>query len=117
MRRLYSNLFDSIHQLTANQNDFCCDALYTACTAKDTRMFYESRLRNYHLLLYYDPSGVQFDFCPWCGTRFSSELTDKYFYVLENEYKIDTDKIDVFSDLDKLPDEFRDDTWWKKRNL
>ena len=54
-------------------------------------------------------------YCPWCGKKLPINLSDKWFEILKKEHGIDY----PFDDPDRknIPEEFKSDEWWKKRNL
>ncbi len=53
--------------------------------------------------------------CPWCGKKLPSNLTDKWFEILEKEYNLDDP--DGKEQAHLVPNEFKTDEWWKKRGL
>ena len=54
-------------------------------------------------------------YCPFCCAKLPRNLMDKYYDILEKEYNID-DPND--REQEKLvPEEFKSDEWWIKRNL
>ena len=53
--------------------------------------------------------------CPWCGAKLPYCLDEKYYEVLEKEYGINNPCNEKQEKL--IPEEFKSDTWWKKRNL
>ena len=55
-------------------------------------------------------------YCPWCSEKMPCSLRDEFFDILEKEYGVD-DNIFEISQNKQLPEEFKSDTWWKKRNL
>ena len=54
----------------------------------------------------------QIHFCPWCGSRLPESLSDKWFEILDEMFP----DFDGFAD-DRTPEEFKSDTWWKKRGF
>jgi hypothetical protein len=52
--------------------------------------------------------------CPFCGSKLPSDLSDKWYEVLEEDYGI-TDP--QGEERNKVPAEFHTDEWWKKRGL
>ena len=85
-----------------------------AAVKEDQRIEYSMMSRTYDMLI--DENSVRrLNFCPWCGKRLPKGLIKKLFDVLWQEYGIGYE-----ADLDyytNVPDEFRTDEWWKKRNL
>jgi len=57
---------------------------------------------------------TEISYCPWCGTKLPSDLSDKWWDVLEEEYGITDPRNDEY---DQVPAEFRTDEWWRKRGL
>jgi hypothetical protein len=51
-------------------------------------------------------------FCPWCGIKLPTDLTNELSTILLDQLKLD----DIFDDP-RMPAEFKTDEWWKKRNL
>ena len=78
-----------------------------------TAIKYGSIFREYYIE---SSKGLHIDFCPWCGEKLLESLRDKFFQILELEYKIFTDIGEYWVRLD-LPEEFKTDEWWKKRGL
>ena len=54
----------------------------------------------------------QIDYCPWCGSQLRS-LDEEYKRILKDEYGIE----EVAFDYSNVPDEFKSEKWWIKRNL
>ena len=74
-------------------------------------VFREYRLRN-------DASEYEshvITYCPWCGRKFPRNLREVWLETLASEYTLDP-HIDMLYNPE-LPDEFKDDTWWKNRGL
>ena len=53
-------------------------------------------------------------FCPWCAKTIPSRLNKEYFDILEKEYDIEVPDLENFSNV---PEDFKSDLWWIKRNL
>lgn len=62
------------------------------------------------------PASKRIDYCPWCSAKLPSSLRDKFFDILEQEYKINDGILAIF-DNDQLPEEFKSERWWVKRGL
>lgn len=77
---------------------------------------YSPKVREYSLPLN-NKRGVSqgFDYCPWCGTKLPDSLRQEYFSILREEYSVE-DPLDP-RDKHKIPKEFENDEWWKKRGL
>jgi len=84
---------------------------------KDSRVgvYYDPILRFYSIFIPSSGSYQKISFCPWCGNLLSPDLIEKYEEILKKEYNID----DPYDDeqMEKVPEEFKSDEWWKKRNL
>jgi hypothetical protein len=76
---------------------------------------YSDKTREYALRLYDDEGETLvidcIDYCPWCGRALPAPLRDEWFALLRE--RVPT--IEPFDD--ELPEEFRDGTWWRSRNL
>lgn len=48
------------------------------------------------------------EYCPWCGSKFPNSLQNIYFESLK-QFGI----YDPVREMDKIPNEFKDDTWWR----
>ena len=59
--------------------------------------------------------GLPIDYCPWCATKLPKNLTDEWFTTLEKEYGLDDPDSKEQEKL--VPEEFKTDEWWQKRNL
>jgi|SRR5579871_4837128 len=59
--------------------------------------------------------GFAIDYCPWCTQKLPQNLTDKWFEALEKEYGLNNP--DNKEQQKLIPEEFKTDEWWKKRNL
>ena len=55
------------------------------------------------------------DYCPWCGKKLPTDLTNRWFEILEKEYHLDDPRSKEQKKL--VPAEFHTDKWWKKRGL
>lgn len=97
------------------QGDHCCAEMNIHIHEKERVVKYFVETREY---------GIQaseyivqmLKFCPWCGKQLPPSLREKFFDVLELEYEIITNAGD-YKDRPDIPEEFRSDKWWKKRNL
>ncbi len=48
------------------------------------------------------------DYCPWCGIKLPESLQNQYFEELKK-----LGIYDPVKEIEKIPDEFKDDTWWR----
>src|SRR3954469_14160643 len=97
-------------------NDFCCDRMKFAICEHKKLIEYMPESRSYNFILGKNDKGTHwgFEFCPWCGTKLPSNLSDKWAETLKQEYNI----IEPFwEDKQRVPPEFWIDEWWKKRGL
>ena len=77
---------------------------------------YKPAFREYYIKLHNQPKIITFSFCPWCGKELPSSLRVEFFEVLDREYDIDI-SIGEYKDNESIPEEFKDDKWWRKRKL
>ena len=54
------------------------------------------------------------DYCVACGKKLPLSLRKQWFDILENEYRLESPRSE---DIDKVPEEFWTDGWWKERGL
>ena len=97
---------------------FCCGNMDAYATKKNSLIDYESRYRSYSFYLYNHPHGTRQEmwFCPWCGTKLPSDLSELWGDILEKEYGLQ-DPGWLPPRSKKIPSEFKTDEWWKKRGL
>lgn len=50
-------------------------------------------------------------YCPWCGKKFPTDLTDTYYGLVEEW------GLNWLSDSDNVPEKYKTAEWWKERNL
>jgi len=96
------------------KNEHCCKLMEKALDDSRIEIDYWPVFREYSVST--RSIAIQLIFyCPFCGSKLPKELRDEWGEILENEYNID----DPFCDQDseKIPDEFKSDLWWIKRNL
>lgn len=105
------------------EKGFCCEEMYSHLFRSDKRTSeihfdYYPVFREYFIDYKKEyGGGVQLiKFCPWCGSKLAKELREEFFNILEKEYKIETD-IGEYRQRKDIPQEFKTDEWWKKRNL
>ncbi len=93
----------------------CCDKMDFHIDEQDLYFNYDPVLRRYFINLRHSPNIIQcLWFCPWCGKKLPSILNNSYFNILKSEYELE----DPRGDQEHLvPNEFKSDEWWKKRNL
>lgn len=54
-------------------------------------------------------------FCPWCGNQLPKDLANKWVEEIETKFNV-TETLDR-DQLNKIPQEYMTDEWWKKRGL
>jgi hypothetical protein len=96
--------------------EHCCDIMDYFSENKNSLLEYDPSVRSYSFYLHDDDTGThqEFYFCPWCGTTLPKELDEEWGKILEKEYGIEDPG---WKKPEELPEEFRSDTWWKKRGL
>ncbi len=103
------------------KNQHCCQKLRSWMESERFPLVYNPKYRSYTLTTpqYYRrdrepyPHSYQCDFCPYCGTKFPSDLGDLRYNILKNECGFEGG-----SDEEKLiPKEFMTEEWWRKRGL
>jgi len=105
----------------------CCDFMEFILKEKKVAIYYNPIFREYFIKLRSFPNGKHTIYnCPWCGYKFPKSLVNKYYETLKNEYNISYDPfhkkyceiLENYDELDReLPEEFKNDKWWKKRKL
>lgn len=89
--------------------NFCCQELTDAILENHT-FFYDKKRLLYYVREYRNKnSWYNLKYCPFCGRKFSDDLSDEYFEIIRDPI---SGKI-----KNPLPDEFKSDIWWKKRHL
>ena len=92
----------------------CCELMSKFLLDPRIEIYYFKKFRGYYLGTTSGAYQTIF-YCPFCSTKLPPNLMDKYYNIIEKEYKID-DPHDT--EQEKLvPEEFKTDQWWKKRNL
>ena len=107
--------------------DHCCEKMNFFLNEQKIAIYYNPIYREYFIRLWSYPAAKHVIYaCPWCGYTFKPSLIDKYFEILESEYKIVYNdyleryfeaREDEYDIEINLPEEFKSDIWWKKRNL
>ena len=97
------------------KTEHCCERMSFYLKEQKVDVYYSNRFREYSIGMKNGTSAVQtIHNCPWCGSKLPKSLSDEWFDILENEYKID---LSTGSEKHKIPLEFQTDEWWKKRGL
>ncbi len=96
----------------------CCFVMDNAVDKSNSEnvspCFYNPKFREYYLQATSGLGSRKIDFCPYCGTKLPQDLSDLWFDILEQEFKIDPW---LPKDRKKIPAEFLTNEWWKKRGL
>ena len=94
---------------------FCCEDMKIHIKDKRCKIYYDNLFREFYFKI--DRLHIlKLLYCPWCGTKLPKQLRDEFFDILENEYDIETDIFEYKVDL-RIPQEFKTDEWWQKREL
>jgi len=87
---------------------YCCDKIETSLGDKTIKIKYFPVFRQYVIKHKDNYASRTIQFCPWCGSKFPKSLAKEWSDELE---KIGFDDL-----LDEnIPDEFKNDSWWKNR--
>jgi len=97
------------------KNNYCCELMSQFVEDPRIGVDYFNTYREYYL----DTTNANLKqtilYCPFCSSKLPKGLSEQYFSALEKEYNID-DPHDL--EQEKLiPEEFKSDEWWQKRNL
>jgi hypothetical protein len=79
---------------------------------------YDPTTRDYFIPLLYKEKITALQclyYCPWCGKKLPDSLNNTWFSILEKEYNLDDP--DGKEQKQLIPEEFKTDKWWIKRNL
>jgi len=105
----------------------CCKDMDFFLDERRVAIYYNPIYREYFIKLWSYPDGKHSIYhCPWCGCKFPKSLINEYFNTLEKEYNISylrdinryIEHIGFCDEIEReLPEEFKSDKWWKKRNL
>jgi len=93
----------------------CCKQMTTYIDDPRVPIKYSKKIRSYSIPRKGKTVVQVIHYCPWCGKKLPKQLRDEYFEILEREYGIEPD-LDSYLQPG-FPEEFKDDTWWKKRGL
>lgn len=85
----------------------CCDEMNFFLDEKKVKINYNSSHRKYYI--YASNSAIQLiNYCPWCGSKLPSALSEKWYNELEAKGFEDPFE-------DEIPNEYKTDAWWKGR--
>jgi len=92
----------------------CCKEMEFFIREGSVDILYEPMFRGYSIGMKNGTSAQQtIHFCPWCGSKLSMNLRDKWFEVLWEAYDLEF----PLEAKERIPAEFKTDEWWKKRGL
>ena len=94
---------------------YCCENMKVFIEDPRIKMGYNQTHRMYYLEITSTGTIYLIDYCPACGTMLPENLVDKWTNILKKEFNIDDPYAKEQSKL--IPEEFKTDEWWKKRNL
>jgi len=93
----------------------CCPKIKIAFSDQRVSIGYQPKYREYFLDMRKEKSIVYLiNNCPWCGKKLPKSLRKQWFSTLKKECNI---KDPWHKDESRVPEEFKTDEWWKKRNL
>ena len=98
-----------------SQTTHCCKSMTEFLKDPAMPLRYLSNTREYGIILR-GPSAIQvLDYCLWCDKRLPPSLRKTLYETIKKEHGIE----DYFhiSDDPNIPEEFKSDEWWKKRDL
>lgn len=75
----------------------------------DLEISYRPKFREFVIHCRDGYAGVILQYCPWSGQAFPLPLRDEWFDLLE--------EIGIDPEVDKVPEEFQSERWWKDRGL
>jgi len=94
----------------------CCHTMDYGTTDITVPLQYIPVLREYRLQNTEKPyTSYIITYCPWCGTQLPKSLRATWFATLKTEYGLKPHIDMLYSP--ELPEEFKSDAWWKKRNI
>ena len=88
----------------------CCEQMDFHICEREKIIRYHLPTRNYGIKVTKTVTQSIY-FCPWCGVKLPSDLTDELDRIMFDELDLDD-----FHDP-RMPEELKTDEWWKKRGL
>jgi hypothetical protein len=80
-----------------------------AVESDEIPIVYTAKFREYGIcVLDGGPSYLRFTHCPWCGKKLPDSMRKAWFHKL--------DQLGVDPAKDKIPAEFTDDRWYRKKS-
>lgn len=109
-----------------NNFDFCCYGIRNNVTLESNKrkgqvIMYDPALREFSIIVIDMPDAIcVIDYCPYCGQKLPNSLREEHYSTIYKELgekylRSDEDTYDDF--MNRLPEEFQTDEWWKKRGL
>jgi len=99
-----------------DKNQHCCELMEKFVSDPRIGINYNQKFREYSIDLILIKAAKQDIFhCPFCGFKLPRGLREEYCNILEGKFGIDC----IFDSkkIERLPEEFKNDEWWKKRGL
>lgn len=100
-------------------HNHCCDVMAAILDDARIPLFYSPIVRKYYMARmdkYIIKGYLVFIYCPWCMTKLPKELTSTYCDIIQKEFGLNPQHIDLEIE-DKISEEFKSDEWWKNRGL
>ena len=94
----------------------CCQKLEKYLEDNEIVVDYHPIFRIYSIDLATSGATQRIHYCPWCGTKFPKPLKNEFWDIIENQLNIETDIFD-FMENPTVPEEFKSEEWWIKREL
>src|SRR3990172_50106 len=108
-------LKEKMTQINGNNEYFiCCPDMNFVLNDSLFNIEYNISIIEYYLKSVRESYIRTFEFCPWCGYQFMSNLRHVLFDILEKEYGLN---LRIPQHREEIPAEFETDEWWKKRGL
>lgn len=92
----------------------CCMTMHYELLSDYKTLAYSPKWREYGVIIPNSSTIMLMDYCMFCGKKLPLSLRNKWFDVLEEEYRLD---VSISNYKKKVPAEFLTDEWWKKRGL
>ena len=88
----------------------CCDMMGFHIYKREKIIRYDAPTRTYGIKAT-KTVRQRIDFCPWCGVKLPSDLSDELVRIMFDELDL------TGFDDPRMPQELKTDEWWKKRGL
>ena len=97
-----------------NRIEHTCDVHDSPFDCADHIIYYSDVFDEYGIIIHDGGSSyITINYCPFCGKQLPKSKRDIYFNILENDLNYSNE--DIWDG--KIPEEFKSDAWWQKRNL